>query len=1050
VTSPAAARFLREARVTGQLEHPNIVPVYELGRRADGTLYYAMKLVRGRTLAEALRGCESLKDRLGLLSHYVDLCQAIAYAHSRGVIHRDIKPDNVMLGEFGETVVLDWGLAKARGQEDLRARELRREVQLHQDPRSAETGRASQTVAGSTMGTPAYMSPEQVRGELDQIDEQSDVWSLGAVLYELLTGRPPHTARSVPELLDQVVSEPVAPARRRDPAIPPELAAVTSKALRRDRAKRYRTAGELAREIEAFQSGARVTSYEYSSWELLRRFVARNKTLSVAALLLLVILAGSTGAIYRAYRRADQARDGEAQARRRAEGARRAEHHERLRAQDREREAHLNLSVAFQEKADRLLEAHNHSAARIFAAAALLHNPGNPLGPHYHQHRATRPLANPAAARRGLVAAQSTLFAARMFQALRFEGRIAAHAKQVWSVAFFPDGERVASASVDHTVRLWSVPGGRRLRVLRGSPTRIIRVAVSRDGKRVAAACGDGAVRLWDADSGELRKTLKAHRAAAVGVDFSPDGRRLATSGLDRTARIWELPGGRPLQTLEHENKNVWAVAFSPDGDKLAAASWQGGPSRILIWDLANGKKLAAMTGHLGPAWTVDWSPDGTELASGGVDKTIRLWSVKDRRQRSRLRYHRGDVTAVRYLPHGDLLASTGVDRRVALWLRPSESVIASHRAHEDHIWSLDLSADGRRLVTGSWDGDLRQFTVRPQGRTRLFVMPDRRPALGIRYSPDGRELLMRVGPQVRILRTAPDAHGPATGKKRREAPRLKGKLAGHTDEVDALDISRNGRWVATASRDRTARIWDLRTRKSVAVLRDHHARVYCVAFAPTGRLVATGGGDRMIRLWRVPSGEAAGVLSGHPGRVSGLAFSADGQQLASTSGSGRIRRWSMPDGKPLPAIEQVPDDVDELAFAKGGRWLLAAANDDLLVWDTRTRKRHRTLRGHRSEILRLEVTADQRHAITSGRDNQVIIWDLETLRAVQHLGFDLLPLGVSMRNDHQGFAVATGVPIQLFPFQPDLWRQDPGKLLKEAEKTAGLHLRRFRLVSGR
>ncbi|MCP4593528.1 MAG: serine/threonine protein kinase, partial [bacterium] len=175
-TGAVAARFLREARVTGQLEHPNIVPVYEVGRRQGGAFYYTMKLVRGRTLAEALKQCRTLADRLRLLPHYVDLCNAIAYAHSRGVIHRDIKTDNVMLGEFGETVVLDWGLAKVKEEPDICGTETRPKLSGLADPSTGHT------VHGSAIGTPAYMSPEQADGRVDEIDERSDVWSLGAVL----------------------------------------------------------------------------------------------------------------------------------------------------------------------------------------------------------------------------------------------------------------------------------------------------------------------------------------------------------------------------------------------------------------------------------------------------------------------------------------------------------------------------------------------------------------------------------------------------------------------------------------------------------------------------------------------------------------------------------------------------------------------------------------------------------------------------------------------------------------------------------------------------
>ena len=291
--TPAETRFLAEARVTGQLEHPGIIPVYELGRRADGSIYYTMKVVRGRTLGDALRG-QDLAGRLGLLPHFLDICHALAYAHSRQVIHRDLKPDNVMLGDFGETMVLDWGLAKSLDQPTGPA------VAPSEEDRQQLCGASdSATVAGSPMGTPAYMPPEQACGDLGSIDQRSDVYSLGAILYQLLCGRPPHHGTSALEVINKVRGVPVRPPTEREPRCPSELADIAMRALSRDPAQRYPDAGALAADVHAFQTGGLVKAHSYSIAALLARWVRRHR--KALAAVAVVLLAGGAAWWYRGH-----------------------------------------------------------------------------------------------------------------------------------------------------------------------------------------------------------------------------------------------------------------------------------------------------------------------------------------------------------------------------------------------------------------------------------------------------------------------------------------------------------------------------------------------------------------------------------------------------------------------------------------------------------------------------------------------------------------------------------------------------------------------------
>lgn len=289
-----SARFLREARITGRLEHPGIVPVYDLGVKDSGAPYYVMRLVRGDTLAKSLKACDeetspehALSRRLGLLDRLIDVCEALAYAHSKGVIHRDIKPGNIVLGPFGETIILDWGLAK-----------LESETEIVTPSQRAYSDDADLTRIGDVLGTPAYMAPEQADARFGNVDARSDVFSLGCMLHYLLAGHPPLTG-SADEILTKLIApEPMPSVRDLKRPAPPELIAICEKALAKDKSSRFANAGVLAEELRAYRDGRLVSTYAYSRGELLRRFVARNRiALGASAAVLIAILIGAGLAI---------------------------------------------------------------------------------------------------------------------------------------------------------------------------------------------------------------------------------------------------------------------------------------------------------------------------------------------------------------------------------------------------------------------------------------------------------------------------------------------------------------------------------------------------------------------------------------------------------------------------------------------------------------------------------------------------------------------------------------------------------------------------------
>ncbi len=314
-TPSTEARFVREALITARLEHPGIVPVHEAGRWPSGDPYYSMKLVSGRTLKELIQASDTLEGRLALVPHVLAVAEAIAYAHSQRIIHRDIKPANVIVGDFGETVVVDWGLAKDLSGQLPEAEEA--DVPVLSAPGT--------TAVGNIMGTPSYMSPEQARGE--ELDARADVYSLGAMLYEVLVGEPPHTGDSAAQIIDSALAGLPAPIERYQPHAPPDLVAVARKAMARSREARYPSAVELAEDIRRFQTGQLVTARSYSRRHRVARWIGRHRGMvAVAGAAALALMAGGAYAFQRVVNEKNHALSERATARTAEAEARRANH----------------------------------------------------------------------------------------------------------------------------------------------------------------------------------------------------------------------------------------------------------------------------------------------------------------------------------------------------------------------------------------------------------------------------------------------------------------------------------------------------------------------------------------------------------------------------------------------------------------------------------------------------------------------------------------------------------------------------------------------------
>jgi len=938
------ARFLREARVTGQLEHPAIVPVYEIGRRADGSCYYTMRYIKGRTLLSALRKQPDLAERLKLLPHFHDLCNAIAYAHSKGVIHRDLKPDNVMIGEFGETVVLDWGLAKAKGQQEPG------DTAPMQGLYASTDAGIDRTVEGRLLGTPAYMPPEQARGAVGEIDEKSDIYALGAVLYELLTGRPPHTGRTIMDVLAKVQGEPVVPADKRDKRVPRELSAIAEKALNRKKERRYDSARQLAADIESYMAGDRVGAYRYTWWELFRLLFRKHKPLLVS---LLAIIAVTAIAFVRVVSERDAARH--------------------------------SLGLVLLEKAQSAAEKKRGNDARIYALSA---------------YELLRGDDRAAKVRTRFFNAGDAYRSRTVVQAAERGGLYEGHA------AFSPDRRIAASGSAGNIVKVWDLATGRELASLAGHQEHVNGIAFSPDGKTLASGSSDKTVRIWDISSGKERRALADPAGGINCVAFSPDGKTLASGNTDHAVKLWNLGTGEEIATLAGHAWDVFSLAFSPDGKTLASGSYD---NTVKLWDTLSGKERATLTGHAGCVWSVAFSPDGGTLATGSRDNTIRLWDPDAATERAVLTGHEGCVNRVDFSADGKTLASASDDRSVKLWDIALRAETATLTGHADWVLSVGFSPDGKTLLSGDRFNTIKRWDIAP-GNEITTLRGHNEWVLGVAFSPDGgtlasgsrdnsiklwevpsgKEVASLNGHEKSVWSVAfsPDGKTLASGSRDNTirlwdlaAGKERSTLPGHADWVLSVVFSPDGKTLASGGRDSVVKLWDPTTGKEQRSLVGHEGGVYGVAFSPDGKLLATASDDRTIRLWDAAAGDPIATLQGHDGGVYGLAFSPDGKMLASGSDDKTAKLWSIAERKAVATLTGHTDCVNSVSFSPDGKTLASGSYDTTIkLWELPAGTERATLTGHAITIFSVAFSPQGGILASGSWDRTVKMWDLAAM----------------------------------------------------------------------
>ncbi|HZY86998.1 MAG TPA: protein kinase [Gemmataceae bacterium] len=876
---PAAwARFLKEAQVTGQLEHPGIVPIYEVGRRPeDQAPFYTMRFVRGRTLTEHIasfhqgraRGEEGPLALRVLLGAFVGVCNAVAYANSRGVIHRDLKPENVVLGDFGEVIVLDWGLAaRLLGQEEDDAAPLELPVE----------GEIGPTVQGQVLGTPAYMSPEQAEGRRDLLGPHTDVYGLGAILYQMLTGQTPFTGGDTAAVLRQVIYEKPARPRALVATVPAALEAVCLKALAKKTTERYARAKDLAGDVERWLADEPVLAFPEPWRDRARRWLKRRRTAVLttvaAGAVALVALAISTALL-------GQANDAERRARGEAEHNAELAHQQQIvaeTAQGKEQEARVVAEQSEKRTRENLYASKIGLAWEAWQAGQVV--------------RARGFLRDvlPAAGEDDLRGFEWHFLWRQCHQGgLR---RLRGHTGRVSGLAFAADGKALASGSQDGTLMLWETGTGRPVGVLAPDPE-------ARDG---------------ELDVTWVKRGDKLHleRVGASGP-AGMDGRLGAG---DELVAISGAKGEMvPVVGLSAEE--VRKLEVGPPGTPvvLQVRARVGLRPCTLI---RRRSSSAAMGSQFTGAVLVAFDPAGKALASA-MGTVVRLWDPQRREARHTLSDHSRDVTALAFSRDGKVLATGDNDGRIHLWDPLTGKRTGSLRSRQDGtkwLHALAFTPDGKAVLASSGDY-LVLFDVEKKSQ-REAIFNAGKPIVSMAYLSDGRALALgRLGARDNV------ELWDAGALKRRAF------LHGHTDWVRALAPTADGWTLATAGVDHTVRLWDPGAGRLRATLRGHGNTVETVACGPDSDLLASGDRDGVIILWDSAREMRGNALEIHSrAGVNDLVIGTDNRTLVGAAGGGRgdpnaaVEVWDLRSRQSHGLIHRPPAWVRDLDFSPDGKSL--------------------------------------------------------------------------------------------------------------------------------
>ncbi|MBC7816792.1 MAG: serine/threonine protein kinase [Planctomycetaceae bacterium] len=1010
-------RFQIEAQAAANLQHPNIVPIHEVGQH-EGLHYFSMDFVEGRSLSAVLR--ENVLPAKQAASYVRQMAEAIHYAHQQGTLHRDLKPSNVLIDSRDQVRITDFGLAmRVEGDSGL-------------------------TQTGQIVGTPSYMPPEQAQGKRSLIGPGSDVYSLGAILYECLTGRAPFRADSVMKTIEQVIHREAASPRLLNPGIARDLETICLKCLEKEPHRRYGTAQLLADDLGRFLRDEPIVARPTKLWERGVKWVRRHPTAAalvfVSAIAMLALVGVGVGRHYNARL---EAVNGQLKV---AKVNLETSNNQLKTSNGQLAEASAKLEVALKDAQAEKARARRYLYVSQMTLAERARQEGQ-IGRVVQLLRSVIPESADQEDLRGFE--WHHLWRLYNGEQSRWRGHIGA----VTAIAFSPDGKFLASASVDKSVKLWDAVTGKEVLSLAHHTARVTSIAFSPNSKRLASGSADKSAIIWDAATGQRLHSFTSHQGQVTGVAFSPSGQQVATASEDKTVRIWNTATGETTFEFKTHAYPVSAVAFSPDGNNVGSVSIGGNTAdpagEVLVWNSTTGQVVLKLGNadpkYLGAFSSVCFSADGKFIAAGAIrgeagkpkKHRLEIWELSTGQMSAAMEGHSHAITQVAFSPFGKRVVSSSADETVKVWDVILRKEIGSF-FEEASALSVAFSPDGLRIASGSDDHTIKIWT-HSTVESQTLVHPIKTRVNNVAFSPNGAQIAAYVSsgmvciwdvpsgaeflakriPGNSIGRVAwhPDnkriAVGPTVmdlASKETRFLAMKDSPTGRSSGGTGTAFSRDGKQLAAASSLNVVGIWDTTSEECIRVLRDIPKKSYCVAFSPDGKRLAIGGStDRqpypgLIQIWNVETGDMSLSIEGYRNTVVSVSFSPDGRRLAaafcvtqsgwealSSLGAGgaspaEVRVWDTATGQEIYNLRGHRNLVFSVDFSPDGNRLASAGGPwiekkelgagEVKIWDMNTGQEVATLPDHAHTVFGVAFSPNGRRLASSSNNGIVKIWD--------------------------------------------------------------------------